>query len=310
MRSTGGIIVVAFALFGAAAGLAGVREARYPASPLASDALYLTSGATAQRLTAGYNALAADLYWIRAIQHYGGEKLKLTDTATAGGAGRAAAPYPLLYPLLDLTTSLDPSFNIAYRFGSIFLAEAVPAGPGRPDLAITLLEKGLAHRPDKWEYMQDIGFVHYWWRHDYPAAAAWFTRASEVAGAPIFLRSLAATTLATGGDRQSSRLMWESIYQSAEVDWLRRDAERRLLQFEAMDAIDKLQAAIDRAAQLIPGLEPTWESLIRARVLRAIPVDPSGAPYAIDAAGRITVASTSPLFPLTTEPPRGPGRPS
>ena len=36
----------------------------------------------------------------------------------------------------------------------------------------SLLEKGLAARPDKWEYMQDIGFVHYWWRHDFAAAAA------------------------------------------------------------------------------------------------------------------------------------------
>ena len=99
----------------------------------------------------------------------------------AGGAseqGSAPVDYTLLYPLLDLTTTLDPHFNIAYRFGSIFLAEAYPGGAGRPDLAIALLEKGLRARPDKWEYMQDIGFVHYWWRHDYQAAAAWFDAAS------------------------------------------------------------------------------------------------------------------------------------
>ena len=36
-------------------------------------------------------------------------------------------------------------------------------------------------------------------------------RPSEVPGAPWWLRSLAATTLAQGGDRQSSRLMWEAI---------------------------------------------------------------------------------------------------
>ena len=49
------------------------------------------------------------------------------------GAGRrpppslAADDYPLLYPLLDITTTLDPRFNIAYRFGAIFLAEPYPA---------------------------------------------------------------------------------------------------------------------------------------------------------------------------------------
>jgi hypothetical protein len=68
--------------------------------------------------------------------------------------------------------------------------------------------------------MQDIGFVHYWWRQDYRAASAWFDKASKIPGAPWFLQSLAATTLAAGGDRQSSRTMWEAIRQSAEVDWL------------------------------------------------------------------------------------------
>ena len=43
--------------------------------------------------------------------------------------------YALLYPLLDLTTTLDPYFSIAYRFGAIFLGEPYPGGPGRPDLA-------------------------------------------------------------------------------------------------------------------------------------------------------------------------------
>ena len=32
---------------------------------------------------------------------------------------------------------------MAYQFGALFLAEQPPGGPGRPDLAIALLEKGL-----------------------------------------------------------------------------------------------------------------------------------------------------------------------
>ena len=89
-----------------------------------------------------------------------------------------------LYALLDITTTLDPLFDIAYRFGSVFLAEAYPAGAGRLDLAVKLLEKGLRARPDKWEYMEDIGFVYYWYAHDYRQAAEWFQKASEVPGAP------------------------------------------------------------------------------------------------------------------------------
>src|SRR5262249_48340138 len=157
--------------------------------------------------TVSVNTLAADVYWIRAIQHYGSTKRRLAAQPTPpdpSAANANASDYHNLYKLLDLTTSLDPRFDIAYRFGAVFLAEGYPNGPGRPDLSVRLLEKGLRERPDKWQYMQDIGFVHYWYERDYRAAADFFRRASEVPGAPLWLRPLAAATLAQGGDRRSS----------------------------------------------------------------------------------------------------------
>jgi hypothetical protein len=249
----------------------------------------------------GYTALAADLYWIRALQYFGGTKLELAEVQPGSGApADRASAYRLLHPLLDITTTLDPYFNIAYRFGAIFLAEPYPGGAGRPDLAIALLEKGLRLRPDKWEYMQDIGFVHYWWLRDYQAAAEWFKKAGDVSGAPWWLRSLAATTLAEGGDRKSSRLMWQAILESAEIDWLKRDAERRLMQLRAMDEIDALQAIVDRARA--DGIHADWTSITRSGYLRGVPVDPSGLSYEIDPEGRVRMARTSKLFPLPEEP--------
>jgi len=298
------LVVLVAVLMGGAASVQAVREARFPAPQADEDALYVTSGKTVQRMSVGYSALAADLYWIRAIQYYGGVKLRLQGKQ-APGAGTAAKPsdYALLYPLLDLTTTLDPLFNIAYRFGAIFLAEPYPAGAGRPDLAIKLLEKGLAARPDKWEYMQDIGFVHYWWLHDYKSAAGWFERASGVAGAPWFLKSLAATTLAEGGDRGSSRTMWLAIRQSAEIDWLRNEAERRLMQLDAADFIEQVQGEVNRARSAgVP--VSSWQDLVRARVLRGVPVDPMRVPFQLDADGTVRLSRESPLFPLPEEPQR------
>ena len=298
-----GVVTLAGALLAGAVGVQRVRERLYPRPEIDDQSLDVTSGAALRHLTLAYQTLAADLYWIRAIQHYGGTKRGL---ASAQPSARAAdtGDYRLLYPLLDLATTLDPRFNIAYRFGAIFLAESYPGGPGRPDLAIALLQKGLRERPDKWEYMQDIGFVHYWWRHDYAAAAAWFQRAGEVPGAPWWLRSLAATTLVQGGDRRSSRMMWESIRQSAEVDWLRQDAEHRLLQLRALDDIDVLQALVDRVSRAAGQTPVDWAPIVRARLLPAIPLDPSGTPYDLDAGGRVRVSRTSALFPLPDEPAR------
>jgi hypothetical protein len=282
-----------------------LREDRYPAPPPAEDSLDITSGPVLKHLTAGYNAVAADLYWIRAIQYYGGIKMASgaqgSSTALSPGA-LPSADYRLLYPLLDLTTTLDPNFSIAYRFGEIFLAEPSPGGAGRPDLAIALLEKGLRSRPDKWEYMQDIGFVYYWWQRDYKGAAEWFARAGKVPGAPWWLTSLAANTLAEGGDRESSRTMWEALRQSAEIDWLRHDAERRLLQLEALDQIDALQAAVDRFAARAGRPAGDWLTLVRAGVFPGVPSDPVRTPYEIDDAGRVRLSEKSSLYPLPDAP--------
>ena len=64
------VVLAAGTLLAAAGALQAIRERRFAPAVGAEAALYLTSGATVSRLTRGYNALAADLYWIRAVQHY------------------------------------------------------------------------------------------------------------------------------------------------------------------------------------------------------------------------------------------------
>jgi tetratricopeptide (TPR) repeat protein len=306
LRALAGAVLIAVLVAGAAS-LEAVRQVRYPDPPATAESLYVTSGTMARRLSIGYSTIAADLYWIRAIQYYGGMRIesdRRAQEARAQGRPPEQPRFELLYPLLDLTTTLDPRFNIAYRFGSIFLAEAPPGGAGRPDLAIALLEKGLRERPDKWEYMQDAGFVYYWWQHDYHAAAEWFDKASKVPGAPWFLRSLAAVTLAEGGDRQSSRTMWTAIRESAEIDWLKTDSERRLQQLDTLDLIDALQHAVDMAAPRT-GTLTNWQDLIRAGVIRRVPVDPTGVPLDLDDEAHVHLAMTSPLYPLPKDPRSG-----
>ena len=81
-------------------------------------------------------ASLSDVYWIRAVIYYGGRAAR----------SRPARSYDQLYPLLDLVTSLDPQFKVAYRFGALFLSEPPPGGPGRPEQAIALLERGVEQR--------------------------------------------------------------------------------------------------------------------------------------------------------------------
>jgi hypothetical protein len=291
------VVIAVLAVGGVMAGAAGlqvVRERAYPIAAVDQQMLYLTSGTALRRMAIGYTALAADLYWIRAIQHFG--DIRLGRVPASGSKN----DYPLLYQLLDLTTTLDPRFNIAYRFGSIFLAEPFPGGAGRPDQAIALLEKGLREVPGKWEYASDIGFVHYWWLHDYQKAAEWFERASRMPNAAWWLPSLAATTLVQGGDRASSRQMWEDIRTTADNDWLRGSAERALNQLKALDEIDELQRLIDRATAQSGKSPPAGLIQSGGRLF----VDPTGVPYEIDASGRVRLGPKSSLFPLPNQPAR------
>lgn len=255
--------------------------------------LYLQSDSAVKRLALAYQTLVADIYWIRTIQHYGGDRL-----AMGGGA-----KYELLYPLLDITTTLDPKFTIAYRFGAIFLAEPSPGGPGRLDLATKLLAKGLGAQPAKWQYMLDIGFLHYWQLGDSSTAALWFQKAAGIPNAPNWLSPLAASVLVRGGDREASRFLWRQLRESADQTWLRALAEKRLLQLQAMDQIEELEVVTRRFRERAAAGPLTWEQLVRAGQLPGVPLDPSGTPYELNPWwGTVSVARQSALFPLPAEP--------
>ena len=281
-------------LLAAVVGLQVVRERVHPRTLRKHESrhlLYVQSPAVVTRAALSYRSLLADVYWIRTLQHYG---------RTALFSREGEKRYDLLFPLLDLTTSLDPRFNIAYRFGSIFLTEPPPAGPGQPDLAIALLTKGLELQPHRWEYAQDIGFVHYRARK-YADAADWFRRASMIPGAPSWLVPLEATTRTRGGDRQTARRLWSELVAGAgaEEAWLRREGERRLRQLDALDQIDELQRRVKLYAQRAGKQPQTWLDLARAGYIRSLPLDPADHPYRLDpVTGIVTPDPASPLNPM------------
>jgi len=277
-----------------AATVLSARDTTRPLEVSTERVMYLRSGPAAKRLFLQFDALAADIYWIRTIQHYGRDRRST----------RQADRFALLQPLLDLTTTLDPYFNIVYRFGAIFLAMEPPQGPGRTDHAIALLEKGLRTRPGRWQYAHDIGFVHYWHTGKYREAAEWFERAIAMPGAPEWLSALAAVTRASGGDRDGARKLLEEL-RTAEEPYLRQAAERGLAQLRALEAIDALQALVERFHAVTGQYPASWIDLVRSGLLRGLPGDDTGTPYVYDTRShQVGISPESPLAPL----PRGLGR--
>jgi len=275
------------------------REHWYPEMGSPVDEVYFTSGDTVGKFALSFKSVLADVYWIRAIQYFAATRLQ----------DQPSGPRDLLFPLLDITTSLDPKFNLAYRFGAVFLTNKYKSGSGHPELAIRLLDKGFAENPNKWEYLYDKAFVYYWTYRDPKAAAHWFAEAAKVPGSADWLPGLAAYMLVEGGDRRSSRFLFQQMLQTSEHEYMRKNAEFRLAQLDILDAIDLLNRMLDRYAQVAGTRATTWEPLITGRWLGAIPADPDGKPFAIDSGGRAALDPSSKYNPLPVEPASAPPPP-
>jgi hypothetical protein len=249
------------------------------------EVLYLWSGRHVRRLLPGLENLAADLYWLRAVQYFGGQKVFARDPQME-----------LLEPLLDITVTLDPRMEVAYRYGAIFLAEQVPVGAGRPRQAVALLERGMAALPENWRIRQDLGFIHFLHLNDPRRASAVLLDASNLPGAPFWLRNLAADVLARGGDRETAKKMWRQIHDQSD-GVVRANALINLQVLEALDQAERLTRLVEEFGRRT-GRRPQSLDELRARgLLRGPAVDSSGTPFVYDVqTGRVRVSPRSALY--------------
>lgn len=249
------------------------------------EVLYLWNGGQVKRLVPGFEQLAADIYWLRTVQYFGGER-----------AFAAEKRFELLYPLIDITTTLDPRMEIAYRYGSVFLAEPRPTGAGRPDLGVAVLERGVANNPSSWRLHQELGFFHFVYRNDAKRAAEVLIEASKIPGAAFWLRSLAAELLGKGGERDIARRMWREMYEQAEEGAIKENARIHLMILDALDLVDHLNDAVTTFTLREGRVPRSLEELRAAGLVRVPLVDPSGVPFVYDAStGRVTVSRASRL---------------
>jgi hypothetical protein len=274
-------------LFGAIAGLQGRIDAQTRDFAVQKEVLLLSSPAAIRKISLGYDSLLADIYWTRAVQYYGSH-LDLPNQN-----------FDLLWPLLDVATTLDPKLVVAYRFGAIFLSEPT-AGANRTDLAVKLVERGIAANPDQWHLDGDLGFLYYWRMKDYPDAAATYLEGSKKPNAPSWLKLMAARVSAMGGSIQTSRMIWSEIYESSKDTRVRKRALQELEALKAQSDEQQLDAlAADYQKRF--GYYPTsGEQLEAAGMVRGIPVDPEGYRYVLGADGK---SSLSPHSPIVIEAP-------
>jgi len=256
------------------------------------EILYLWSGEDVRKLFPGLEGLMADVYWIRTVQYFGGQRAFGKDKK-----------FEVLEPLIDITVTLDPRFEIAYRYGATFLAEPWPVGAGRPEQGVRLLERGARANPSSWFIYQNLAFFTYYYLNDAQRAARVLLEGARLPGAPPWLETLAADMLGRSGDRETARTLWRRMFEQAEEGPLRQNARRHLEFLEADDRIAALQARA-RLFQERRGRNPESLDELRAAGLLSGPaVDPTGVPFAYDSkSGTVSLSPGSRLWRPDSQP--------
>lgn len=248
------------------------------------DEFVLRSGAMLKWMSLEYAPLLADLYWTRVVQYYGDKR------------ARHDPNLELLWPLLDITTTLDPNLIVAYRFGSTFLSEPSPRGAGRPDLAIELINRGIRANPEYWRLYEDLGFVYYFDLKDYQRASAAFLEGSKNPEALVWMKIMAARVLEKGETRETSAFLWKEIYDTASDPEIKSNALTHMQLLRAQTDCDQLDN-VAAEYQKRTGRRPTsLGDLVVAGLLPHAPVDPLGFVYIFDAEGKAQLNPASPLF--------------
>lgn len=280
----GGCLV--FSLAASALILHRTDQIRPPATT--EDVLFLGSPKVLKRASLGYDGLLADIYWTRAVQYFGGRHHDYAQS------------YNLLFPLLQITTQLDPHLVVAYEFGASFLAPPPPDGAGQPEQAVRLMEYGIQNNPDNWRLYYNLGFVYYMNLQDYNKAAEVFERGSKVPNAHPFMRVLAAQMAQHAGEFDTARMLWTATYQNSQDKQIRANAVEHLRALRVDEDVTHLQQAVTRFGERTGRLPTSMSELVAAEGLPGTPVDPDQHPYKLTPEGRVEVRVPDD-FPFATK---------
>lgn len=248
----------------------------------APDVSSVWTGRVVKALSAGFADLLADLYWMRAIQYYGSQKI-------SGGG------FANLSPLLETAAELDQRFSIVYRYGAVFLSEPAPIGAGKPETGVALLAKGADRNPADWHLRQEEGLFTFFYLNDPLRGSQILQKAAKIPGAPDWMSALGAQILNKGGELEAALNMWMIIKEQSEPGILRDNAADQIKivrsRILARDMTRAIQAYRERGGAATSLLE-----LRRAGVIREA-VDLAGVEFAYaPESGTLSIARTSPLW--------------
>jgi len=259
------VVVLAAALGLSADGVLMALERQRSAAVRAEELSYLPKGKYLKIAVLGYDQFAADLIWLKAVQHLGATR------QSKGG-------YYWAYHVVNVVTDLDPKFLPAYLASGAILG----VWAGLQYESIEILRKGMRENPDVWQLPFYIGYDYFYELCDPAKAAPYFQAAAKLPGAPSYLPSLAARMTVAGGDPAAALEFLQHLYEQVRDPRLREALELKIKEVLVERDIRALQDGAQRYRARYGKAPRTLKELVARGIVASLPEEPFGGRYVLD----------------------------
>ncbi len=226
------------------------------------ELLYFPSASAVKFFAGGNEMMIADYLWMRMIQYYAFHM-------------RSDMKYEYLYPITDRLTDLDPKFLYPYTFGSLLLVHDAQDSVN----SLKLLDKAKRENPDKWQFPYMKGFILYVFLHRGDEAVKEFVEASKLPKAWDGALRFAAWISRKEGQRETSKRMWQDLYDKSSSKAEREVAKFYLDKIYIDEEVERFQSLAVKYYKNTGKWPENMDDLIRAGLVSDIPKDLFGGKY-------------------------------
>jgi tetratricopeptide (TPR) repeat protein len=261
-------MLVALAALASVVARTGIRLDRARAAVSAEDEpIYLPQAAYLRPMSLGWQNVLADLLWFRTISYFGEHY-------------RSDRTYPWLAQMCELVTDLDPRAEHVYRFAGIIL----PWEGNQGDAGIRLLEKGVQQFPESWLLHYHLGFHYYFFKSDFDRALHHLRAALALPGGehPTIARLAAVLAAHQYGPETTLQFLAE-LQDDVDSQEMRAVVAEQIREAQLAADLERIDAAAAVYRERLAGRPPSVTALVDAGLLAAVPIDPFGGRYEIDA---------------------------
>lgn len=231
----------------------------------AAPPLYLPSVRHVKLVTLGFDHFFGDILWFSTINYFGKHFEQDKD-------------YRWLGHMCELVTSLDPKARHVYEFCATMLSWV----SWEAEKSTALLSKAIKAEPSYWRYWYLRGFNYWYFLNRRDLAEKDLTVAATLPGAPPFLASLASRLMVSKDEVTAAISFLKDLIANTQDENARKALEEKLKEAYISRDIRILRGMIAQYENDYGRKATSLKQLVEAKMLKAMPLDPFGAPYFID----------------------------